>query len=825
MSGNTYLWTPGSALNFDTILTPVVGLTQNTVFNLNVTSAQGCVKTGSVNVSLAAEFPANVTIIGDTVMCTGENVPLMVDLGGLTAICGISTSAPLGSVKYAVIGTGTATNATTSYPAPYSRLHTGSIHQILFRASELHAMGMGKGRISSLSFYVTTIGTMNTLNNYEVRMKCTSQNELTMTFETGFTVVSPATTHIVQTGWNEHVFATPYEWDGVSNLLMQFCTQNATNSPTGSSLTRYTNTSYNSVGYDGSNAVGVCNTTIGLISTKRPNVRFKYTSIIADPLAYTYLWSPNNGSIDTNSISTPIVTPAVSTIYNVIIMDTLSGCLDTVSKYIEVVNAYNAGFSHNSPYCFNDPIDVFVPVYSGGTFTGSGVASSGSFNPATAGVGTWPINYNTSSGNACNNDSIMLIQVLPLPDPTITEVEVCINSSAVTLVTNTPGGLWWGTGISDSLLGTFNPSNLTAGDYQVYYKVTTSCTDIDTATIKVILPYSFSFNGSVNVCNGSTIDLSSSYTLSGNPLQGSGPVLAVWSDVNGYVNASGLFDATGVPSGSYQVTLEVTGMDGSCGVIQSMNVMVHDLDYATLPFGSSFCTNQISAKLFVDPWLYGTGVSYTQTPLGSLSANDTLIITPFGQNGKFDASLRGEGSWEIEFTRMNSNGCVGVTKDTIYVLTMPSNTVSNDGHTITANAIGGYTYQWLNCNNGNAPIAGATNQSYTPSVAGKYAVEISAGSCKATSSCEDTWPLSVANIVTDLGVSLYPNPIQNELRIDKGNNGELTIEITDNTGKVVFQKTATAQLTLVDMSDLASGIYIVKMSNNNGTAIEKVVKK
>ena len=44
-------------------------------------------------------------------------------------------------------------------------------------------------------------------------------------------------------------------------------------------------------------------------------------------------------------------------------------------------------------------------------------------------------------------------------------------------------------------------------------------------------------------------------------------------------------------------------------------------------------------------------------------------------------------------------------------------------------------YQWVDCNNGNAPLAGATDQQFTPTFNGSYAVEVTRNGCSATSAC------------------------------------------------------------------------------------------
>ena len=61
------------------------------------------------------------------------------------------------SQSTAIIGTGTNFNDPFTYPAPYGNFYWGAKHQILIRASEMTAAGMGAGNISALAFYVETI--------------------------------------------------------------------------------------------------------------------------------------------------------------------------------------------------------------------------------------------------------------------------------------------------------------------------------------------------------------------------------------------------------------------------------------------------------------------------------------------------------------------------------------------------------------------------------------------------------------------------------------------------------------------------------------------
>jgi hypothetical protein len=62
------------------------------------------------------------------------------------------------------------------------------------------------------------------------------------------------------------------------------------------------------------------------------------------------------------------------------------------------------------------------------------------------------------------------------------------------------------------------------------------------------------------------------------------------------------------------------------------------------------------------------------------------------------------------------------------------------------------------------------------------------------------------------------------LYVDRQQNTSLTIEIMDNTGKLVYSKVSDNQVTKIDLSQFSSGIYFVTMSNESGTKVEKIIK-
>lgn len=71
-------------------------------------------------------------------------------------------------------------------------------------------------------------------------------------------------------------------------------------------------------------------------------------------------------------------------------------------------------------------------------------------------------------------------------------------------------------------------------------------------------------------------------------------------------------------------------------------------------------------------------------------------------------------------------------------------------------------------------------------------------------------------------LKLYPNPVTHELIIETVND-EFSFEISDATGQVVRKGTGEIK-TQVETSDLAQGIYFVKLNTGNETVYRKLIK-
>lgn len=131
---------------------------------------------------------------------------------------------------------------------------------------------------------------------------------------------------------------------------------------------------------------------------------------------------------------------------------------------------------------------------------------------------------------------------------------------------------------------------------------------------------------------------------------------------------------------------------------------------------------------------------------------------------------------------------------------------STNNFTISANATGA-TYQWINCAN-NQPISGESNQSFTATSNGSYAVIVTQNGCSDTSECVSFNTIGLEE--NSLQLSLYPNPTNEKLNIEAGETIS-KIVIYDLTGKQVVEQSIQANVTTISVDQLTKGIYTLQV--------------
>jgi len=157
---------------------------------------------------------------------------------------------------------------------------------------------------------------------------------------------------------------------------------------------------------------------------------------------------------------------------------------------------------------------------------------------------------------------------------------------------------------------------------------------------------------------------------------------------------------------------------------------------------------------------------------------------------------------------------------------MVANTyVTQNQSVLTANASAA-TYQWIDCDNGNASIEGETQQTFAASKDGDYAVIISENKCIDTSVC---FSIKIASLLINTfkhDVTLYPNPTNGSFSIDLGSiypKVEVTISHMD--GRVILKDFLINKRFKNFRISETPGLYFVTITSKKERAVFKVTKK
>ena len=171
----------------------------------------------------------------------------------------------------------------------------------------------------------------------------------------------------------------------------------------------------------------------------------------------------------------------------------------------------------------------------------------------------------------------------------------------------------------------------------------------------------------------------------------------------------------------------------------------------------------------------------------------------------------------------NAAGC-----DSLVTLDLTINTVNvsvtQDGVILTADELGA-DYQWLNCPEMDA-IIDASNQTFTATSNGTYAVIVTNTVCADTSACYTVTDVGILENEFGNALQVFPNPTFGEFSIDlAGPYERVTVRITDMAGKLIreanYSKSQLLKLTI----DEPAGLYILHIKAGEKKAIIRLVKE
>lgn len=356
-----------------------------------------------------------------------------------------------------------------------------------------------------------------------------------------------------------------------------------------------------------------------------------------------YTWT--SGIVSNNLIANPSASPLSTSTYSVTATDAF-GCSsgDAITVTVHSLPSVNAG--NNITLC-DQPIAYQLSGFSpiGGSWSGSGVNSTGLFTPSATGVQMLTYCYTDNNGcEACDDMSVNVVSTTYADaGPDIT---VCAGSPAFNLQAVSTGGTWTPNTYLNSS-GLFNPA--VAGTYICHYTLGSgSCMTTDQVTVTVNnLPVANAGPDGA-VCAGDT------YQLSGGG-NGTGGIDYLWNNASLLDDPTISFPIASIPSTTV-FTLTVSDANG-CSDSDDVTITYTPLPDAQFSSPQNICVNALvnfnnqSTNASAYDWNFGNGNSSGQI-------NGSTV---------FPAA----GDYDVVLSAMNTLGCIDSIVHTIHVMDLP----------------------------------------------------------------------------------------------------------------------------------------------------------
>ncbi len=400
--------------------------------------------------------------------------------------------------------------------------------------------------------------------------------------------------------------------------------------------------------------------------------------------------------------------------------------------------------------------------------------------------GSYSVTYTDGSG--CSSTSApVVVTVNPTPtSPTITPsgaLTFCDGGSVDLSSSQGSGNAWSNSATSQTITVT------TSGTYDVTYTDGNGCSATSspiTVTVNANpTPPTISTSGSTTICQGQTVDLTSSQAT-GNE----------WSTTETTATI------TVSTAGSYSVIY--TDANGCSATSAPTTVSVNALPTVDGGSDQTVCEGDMVT-------LSGSGAS---TYAWDNGITDGTAFTP------------SVGTTTYTVTGTDANGCTNTDQVDVIVNALPTVTISplstvcdyTPAITLAGGSPAGGTYSGT----------GVTGTTFDPATAGLGTHTITysytdANGCTNTSST-DILVDGCASIdeTTITGLEIYPNPVEDVLTIEL--KGEFDIIINDARGRIVGTFNSKDQLN-VDTQNFESGVYLLTITNEFGQTVHRIIKR
>ena len=339
-------------------------------------------------------------------------------------------------------------------------------------------------------------------------------------------------------------------------------------------------------------------------------------------------------------------------------------------------------------------------------------------------------------------------------------------------------------------------NTLSAGPHKCIVTDARGCMD-STVQFTLTEPAPITSNVNATTCAGYP------YVLGNNYYYDAGTYTAVLQAANG-CDSNVVVNLSVTPAPEYNESVSICA--GSTYSIGNSNYTAAGIYRDTLS-GFNFCDSIVVTTLTVT-----TAPVYTANV--SICSGDTYTIgdNTYGIAGNYTDTLSGFNTCDsIVITNLSVNNAVA--------------TISGGGGVLSSDNVDpNFTYQWIDCDNNNQAIAGETNQSFTITQNGSFALVVANGSCSDTSECFIVDNVSTDEVENLNEISISPNPTKGLIHLtgdDKIQGARIFSANGQKIAEVIEQ-----DLQTIDLTQFENGVYLIQiLSKENKMQVFRVVKQ
>lgn len=537
-------------------------------------------------------------------------------------------------------------------------------------------------------------------------------------------------------------------------------------------------------------------------------------NVLTDAASPTYAWSGPNGyssSLKSPTITTSDTSQTELRVYTVTVTDGTTGCTRASSISVQVNARPTATITSpvSAEVCEGTTLSLNVATNAPNvSFSWSGPASFSSLiqNPTISNVmssnqGTYSVTV-TNTDTGCSKTASKFISVNPTPSANISgNLSICAGES--TVLTASGGGAYvWSNGNTSSSI-TVSPVQTTTYSITVT-NPTTGCTNSTSKTVEVkplpsisimstpTEPVICSGTGNILLCASSDAEI---------------PVYHWTSTGFSATNQCVTFE---MPSETGTYLVSVTDEASGCANVGSLPVVIH-----TTPTVNIFQTPEQPFCNGTDFTLCATSnasnPNYQWTGPGNFIGSSLCVSIN-------EAGLAQSGIYAVSVT--SNNGCLGTSNSTIQIGTPLQCEGQFNNGTVTALATGSfppYTYTLFPGGQSNS-----TGVFYNLNSSINYSINVTDYSdCM----CSTAVITGTVDPVKQWGISISPNPGPGvfEIAVETIPVEEFRFVLFDITGHQLRSFIMEMPTKTLDLTDLSSGVYLLRVSDGRNTGTLRLV--